>query len=151
MKNSTQFKIVGISNNIAKLQRVGGGFYAFAEDAQDIGAVGEVVEVLEKDYTPEGDLSGYQAMADRYDAEPIKVTVLNVQNADALPSFELVEGQWAAEGSDDQRNEQYSHIVEAIASSFKAPFKIKVEIFHDSGRAIAGNIPAGGIFLATRI
>ena len=69
MKNSTTFKIVGISNNIAKLQKIGGGFMALAEDAQYIGKVGEVVEVLEKDYTPEGDLSGYQALSDLYDAE----------------------------------------------------------------------------------
>jgi len=36
-----------------------------------LGKVGDVVEVLEKDYTPEGDLAGYQAMNDRYDAEVI--------------------------------------------------------------------------------
>jgi hypothetical protein len=68
MSNSTKFKVVGISNNIAKLQRVGGGFTALADDANYIGKVGDIVEVLEKDYTPEGDLSGYQAMSDRYDA-----------------------------------------------------------------------------------
>ena len=69
MKNSTKFNVIGISNNIAKLQRVGGGFLALADGAEYIGKVGDVVEVLEKDYTPEGDLSGYQAMSDRYDAE----------------------------------------------------------------------------------
>ena len=69
MKNSTKFNVIGISNNIAKLQRVGGGFYALAEGAEYIGKVGDVVEVLEKDYTPEGDLAGYQALSDKYDAE----------------------------------------------------------------------------------
>jgi hypothetical protein len=69
MSNSTKFKIIGVNNNIAKLQRVGGGFMALAEDAQYIGKVGELVEVLEKDYKPEGDLSGYQALNDKYDAE----------------------------------------------------------------------------------
>ena len=67
--NKTKFKIIGVSNNIAYLQRLGGGFRAFADDANYIGNVGEVVEVLEKDYTPEGDLSGYQAMSDRYNAD----------------------------------------------------------------------------------
>jgi len=67
--NKTKFKIIGISNNIAKLQRLGGGFMALADDANYIGNVGDIVEVLEKDYTPEGDLSGYQAMHDRYDGE----------------------------------------------------------------------------------
>ena len=68
MKNSTKFTVVGISNNIAKLQKLG-GWMALADGAEYIGKVGDVVEVLEKDYTPEGDLSGYQAMSDRYDAE----------------------------------------------------------------------------------
>jgi len=72
MKNSTKFNVIGISNNIAKLQRVGGGFLALADGAEDIGKVGDVVEVLEKDYTPEGNLSGYQAMSDLYDAEAAK-------------------------------------------------------------------------------
>ena len=68
MKTQTgTFTVIGISNNIAKLQRVGGGFLALADGAEFIGKVGDVVEVLEKDYTPEGDLSGYQAMSDRYD------------------------------------------------------------------------------------
>lgn len=69
MKNSTKFNVIGISNNIAKLQRVGGGFLALADGAEYIGKVGEVVEVLEKDYTAEGDLAGYQALSDLYDAE----------------------------------------------------------------------------------
>lgn len=69
MKNSTKFKIVGISNNIAKLRVIGGGAFALAEDAKYIGKVGEVVEVLEKNYTSECDLAGYQALADLYDAE----------------------------------------------------------------------------------
>ena len=69
MKNSTKFNVIGISNNIAKLQRVGGGFLALADGSEYIGKVGHVVEVLEKDYTPEGDLSGYQAMSDIYDAK----------------------------------------------------------------------------------
>ena len=69
MKNSTKFTVVGISNNIAKLQKLGGGWMALADGAEYIGKVGDVVEVLEKDYTPEGDLSGYQKMSDLYDAE----------------------------------------------------------------------------------
>ena len=69
MKNSTKFTVVGISNNIAKLQKLGGGWMALAAGAEYIGKVDDVVEVLEKDYTPEGDLSGYQSMSDRYDAE----------------------------------------------------------------------------------
>ena len=72
MKNSTKFNVIGISNNIAKLQRLGGGFLALSDGAEYIRKVGDVVEVLEKDYTPEGDLSGYQAMSDLYDAEAAK-------------------------------------------------------------------------------
>jgi len=69
MKNTTKFNVIGISNNIAKLQRPGGGWMAFADGAEYIGKVGDVVELLEKDYTPEGDLAGYQKMSDLYDAE----------------------------------------------------------------------------------
>jgi hypothetical protein len=66
MSNSTKFKVIGISKNIAKLQRVD-GFLALAEDAIYIGAVGATVEVLEKDYVPEGDLGAYQMLSDKYD------------------------------------------------------------------------------------
>jgi len=67
MKNSTTFVIIGISNNIAKLRKLGGGWLAMAEGAKYIGKVGETVEVLEKDYTPAGDLAAYQALSDLYD------------------------------------------------------------------------------------
>ena len=67
MKSSTKFNVIGIRGRLAKLQRVGGGFLAIADLAEYIGKVGDIVDVLEKDYTPEGDLSGYQAMSDLYD------------------------------------------------------------------------------------
>lgn len=44
MKNSTAFKIIGISNGIAYLQKLGGGFKAFAE-SQYLGQIGSTVEV----------------------------------------------------------------------------------------------------------
>ena len=69
MKNSEKFKVIGIRNNIARLQRVGCAYFAMADGAEYIGHVGDVVELLEKDFTPEGDLSGYQRMCDMYDAE----------------------------------------------------------------------------------
>lgn len=69
MKNTTKFKVIGIHNNIAHLERTGGGWWALADGAEYIGKVGDIVELRDKDYTPEGDLSGYQAMWDRYAAE----------------------------------------------------------------------------------
>lgn len=68
MKNSTKFTVIGVSNGIAYLRKVGGGFTAFADGAEYIGVAGDVVEVAEKDYTPHGDASAYQAMSDRYNA-----------------------------------------------------------------------------------
>ena len=67
--NSTKFKIIGISNGIAYLRTINDSFKAFADDAKYIGNVGETVEVLEKDYTPEGNLAAYQEMSDRYNAD----------------------------------------------------------------------------------
>lgn len=64
--NTTKFKVIGISNGIAQLERVGGGFLALAEGAKYIGSVGDVVDVPEKDYVPEGNLSAYQALWDAY-------------------------------------------------------------------------------------
>ncbi len=69
MNNATKFRVIGISNNIAMLERLGGGFQAFADDATYIGKIGDVVEIREKDYTPEGDLAAFQEMSDRYDKE----------------------------------------------------------------------------------
>jgi len=66
--NTTKFKIVGIRNGIASLEKVGGGFSAYA-DSEWLGDVGSVVELEDKDYIPEGDLSAYSAMGFKYDEE----------------------------------------------------------------------------------
>lgn len=77
-----------------------------------------------------------------------KVTVQNIKNANELPSFVPVEGQWEVNGTSEERD--YNEIVEAIESSLGAAFKVKVDLYHDNGHAITGDLPSGGTFLATR-
>jgi hypothetical protein len=105
MTNSTKFKIVGINNSIAKLEKVGGGFCAYADDAQYIGSVGETVEVLEKDYTPEGDLGAYQTLSDRYDGTPQSVEVC-IHKLDELIEVLISNDQITAAGNRDEVDRQ---------------------------------------------
>lgn len=66
MKHS--FKIIGTSNGIAYLKSSNGSFKAFADGVEYIGVTGDRVELLEKDYVPEGDLAEFQKMSDAYNA-----------------------------------------------------------------------------------
>lgn len=66
-QKNMKLKIVGISNGVAKLERIGGGFGAMA-DCVEGWIVGDIVDVHEKDLTTQGELSAYRVMEERYDA-----------------------------------------------------------------------------------
>lgn len=79
----------------------------------------------------------------------MNITITNVKNANQLDAFIPVEGEWVMDGSSDDRSE--SGIEQAVKNYMDADYKINVLIYHADGRAITGDMPASGAFLATRV
>lgn len=70
MKNTIKYIISGISNDIAELRRPGDStISAYAYGAKYIGAVGDEIELLDKDAICEGQLAEYQQAMSDYNAE----------------------------------------------------------------------------------
>lgn len=78
----------------------------------------------------------------------MNITITNVKNANELDSFIPVEGEWFLDGSSEDRSRE--GVEQSVRNYMDADYAIEVQIFHADGRAIIGEIPASGKFLATR-
>jgi hypothetical protein len=82
----------------------------------------------------------------------MKITIKNVKNANELDGFQPVEGEWQFDNMlSDLEDRDLSAVETAVSNYMDAKYKIKVQLFHTNGHEITGDIPSGGLFLATRI
>ena len=82
----------------------------------------------------------------------MNITITNVKNANELDSFIPVEGEWFIDSALDERSEiTWDDIAESVKNYMDCDGKINVQIFASNGHEITNDIPANGIFLATRI
>ena len=79
----------------------------------------------------------------------MNITITNVKNANELESFIPVEGEWFLDGSSEDRSRE--GVEQSVRNYMDADYGIEVQVFHADGRAITGEMPASGKFLATRI
>lgn len=79
----------------------------------------------------------------------MNITITDVKNANELDSFVPVEGRWILDEFSEDRS--LDGIMQSVRNYMDADYGIKVELFHLDGRAITGDMPSEGAFLATRI
>lgn len=86
--------------------------------------------------------------------KPVKEQTMNItitaKNADDLDNFTPVEGTWKIDGFTPEDENTVQDVEESVRNWADAPYKIDVLVFGEGGRAITGDLPDHGTFLATR-
>lgn len=78
----------------------------------------------------------------------MNITISNVQNADEIGKFTPVSGEWTLHCDSDDRSRD--GVEQSVCNWIDVDFALDVEIFHADGRAITGDIPSNGTFVAVR-
>lgn len=78
----------------------------------------------------------------------MNITISDVDNANEMESFAPVSGKWSIHMLSDDRSAE--SVEEAVRLYTGAAFPISVRVFHADGRAITGDCPTNGTFVATR-
>lgn len=80
------------------------------------------------------------------------VSIDRVKNCVGLENFEPVEGHWSVyDLYSEHEDKSMIDIEESVQNYMDADFRIRVSVFHLDGRAITGDVPSEGLFLAIRI
>lgn len=79
----------------------------------------------------------------------MNITISHVLNANELDKFEPVSGAWMIHECDpDDRTTDA--VAESVRNFMDADYPISVQVFTADGKAITGDIPDCGQFIATR-
>lgn len=78
----------------------------------------------------------------------MNITISNVKNAIDLDQYLPVEGEWSLHCDSDDRSEE--GIAQSVRNWMDAAYATDVTIYHLDGRAIQGDVPDRGTFLAIR-
>ena len=80
----------------------------------------------------------------------MRVEIINVKNASDLSEFVPVEGEFTTEVRDEDDDCGTQVVEQAIRNWIDTDYPISVRVFHADGRAITGDVPSRGTFIATR-
>lgn len=78
----------------------------------------------------------------------MNIDIRNVRNANELDAFNVVSGEWELHCLSDDRSE--AGVIESVRNYMDAVFPVEVRVFHADGRAITGDMPSHGTFVAVR-
>lgn len=78
----------------------------------------------------------------------MNITITNVTNANQLDEFNPVSGEWSLHCDSDDRSRE--GVEQSVRNWMDASYPVDVEVFHADGRAIGGDLPSNGTFVAVR-
>jgi len=79
----------------------------------------------------------------------MNITITNVRNANELDGFNPVSGEWSLH-CDRSEDRSEDGVAQSVRNYMDASYEIDVQVFHADGRAITGDLPANGTFVAIR-
>lgn len=78
----------------------------------------------------------------------MNINIYAVENANELETYNPVSGKWSLHVDSEDRSVE--GIEQSVRNYMDADFKISVQVFHADGRAITGDVPSEGTFVAVR-
>jgi len=79
----------------------------------------------------------------------MNITISDVQNANLLGEFHPVSGEWSLHCDSEDRSKE--GVEQAVRNWMDSSYPVHVEVYHADGRAIGGDLPSDGTFVAIRV